>query len=95
MKAVIGTTFKVQCVRPALVSPAAIRPLSQIIPKRPANQNKTRRKGTQLYRAVTSDGPFLLETPVCAKVGLALALNVKQAAHSGLLSAGALLPRHT
>lgn len=43
------------------------------------------RRGTQLYRAVTSDGPFLLETPVCAEVGLYLALNMKQAATLGYI----------
>lgn len=45
--------------------PAGIRPFSQIIPKRPANQNKTQRKEHNF-----TEQCLLMETPVYPEVGL-------------------------
>lgn len=68
MKAVIGKTFKAQH-SVWLPYPCCHQgPFSEITSKCKSKQKMGNE--TQLYRAVTSDGPFLLESPVCAEVGL-------------------------
>lgn len=68
MKAVIGKTFKAQH-SVWLPYPCCHQgSFSEITSKCKSKQKMGNE--TQLYRAVTSDGPFLLETPVWAEVGL-------------------------
>lgn len=68
MKAVIGKTFKAQH-SVWLPYPCCHQgPSSEITSK--CKSKQTMGNATQLYRAETSDGPFLLESPVCAEVGL-------------------------
>lgn len=69
MEAVIRTTFWVHRARLTLVS---LPPSGCFSPNHSQTSGKSKQnteKGIQLYRAVTSDGPFLLETGVCTEVG--------------------------
>lgn len=68
MEAVIGKTFKAQHSLWLPYPCCHQGPFSEITSKCKSKQKMGNE--TQLYRAVTSDGPFLLEPPVCAEVGL-------------------------